>query len=107
MPAKKSNETAASNLFIEPKDNTGVWKVGTSGWSYPPNTGPGTWTGVFYPLKRVDELKFYSQFFNTVEINSTFYRPCTAKTAEGWVDRTPDDFEFTLKAWQLFTHSKE
>jgi uncharacterized protein YecE (DUF72 family) len=62
---------------------------------------------VFYPLKRVDELKFYSQYFNTVEVNSTFYRPCSAKTAESWVHRTPDNFEFTLKVWQLFTHGKE
>jgi uncharacterized protein YecE (DUF72 family) len=104
---RKNRASPANSLFIEPKDNTGVWKVGTSGWSYPPNTGSGTWTGIFYPLKRVDELKFYSQYFNTVEINSTFYRPCTAKTAESWVHRTPDDFEFTLKAWQLFTHAKE
>lgn len=52
-------------------------------------------------------MKFYSQYFNTVEVNSTFYRPCSPKTAEGWVNRTPDDFEFTLKAWQLFTHGKE
>jgi uncharacterized protein YecE (DUF72 family) len=61
---------------------------------------------VFYPLAKTDELKFYSRYFNTVEINSTFYRPCTAKTAESWVKRTPDDFEFTLKAWQQFTHKK-
>src|SRR6185295_13896706 len=43
----------------------------------------------------------------SVEINSTFYRPCSPKTADTWVRRTPDDFEFTLKAWQLFTHKKE
>ena len=84
-----------------------VWKVGTSGWSYPPSSGPGTWTGKFYPLKKTDELAFYSQYFNTVEVNSTFYRPCAAKTAEGWIRRTPDDFEFTVKAWQQFTHAKE
>ena len=96
----------ASNLFIEPKDNTGVWRIGTSGWSYPPNTGLGSWTGVFYPLTKTDELKFYSRYFNAVEINSTFYRPCNPKTAETWVRRTPDDFEFTVKAWQQFTHAK-
>src|SRR5206468_1875427 len=96
----------ASNLFIEPKDNTGVWRVGTSGWSYPPNTGPGSWTGVFYPLAKTDELKFYSRYFNAVEINSTFYRPCNPKTAESWARRTPDRFEFTVKAWQQFTHEK-
>jgi uncharacterized protein YecE (DUF72 family) len=51
-------------------------------------------------------LKFYSRYFNTVEINSTFYRPCNPKTAESWAKRTPEDFEFTVKAWQQFTHGK-
>jgi uncharacterized protein YecE (DUF72 family) len=97
----------ASGLFIEPKDNTGVLRIGTSGWSYPPSTGPGSWTGLFYPLARTDELKFYSRYFNTVEINSTFYRPCAPKTAESWAKRTPEDFEFTVKAWQQFTHRKD
>jgi uncharacterized protein YecE (DUF72 family) len=55
---------------------------------------------------KVDELKFYSRYFNAVEINSTFYRPCAPKTAESWVKRTPADFEFTVKAWQQFTHKK-
>ena len=96
----------ARSLFTEPKDNTGVWRIGTSGWSYPPSTGPGSWTGVFYPLTRTDELKFYSRYFNAVEINSTFYRPCARKTAENWARRTPDDFEFTVKVWQQFTHKK-
>src|SRR5436190_18262057 len=106
MPRQNSSEAAANRLFIEPNDNTGVWRVGTSGWSYPPNTGPGSWTGIFYPLSRTDELKFYARYFNAVEINSTFYRPCSPKTAESWAERTPDDFEFTVKAWQQFTHKK-
>src|SRR5216117_1784356 len=103
---KKSSEPMTRNLFIEPKDNTGVWRVGTSGWNYPPNTGPGSWTGVFYPLAKTDELRFYSRYFNAVEINSTFYHPCNPKTAEGWAQRTPPDFEFTVNAWQEFTHGK-
>lgn len=106
MPNKKSNDPTASSLFIEPKDNTGLWRVGTSGWSYPPSSGPGAWTGVFYPLAKSDELKFYSRYFNAVEINSTFYRPCAPKTAESWAKRTPEDFVFTVKAWQQFTHKK-
>jgi uncharacterized protein YecE (DUF72 family) len=106
MVTKKSSEPIAKNLFIEPKDNTGTLRIGTSGWSYPPNTGPGSWTGVFYPLTKIDELKFYSRYFNVVEINSTFYRPCSPKTAESWARRTPSDFEFTVKAWQQFTHKK-
>jgi uncharacterized protein YecE (DUF72 family) len=97
----------ARNLFIESQDNTGIWRIGTSGWSYPPSSGPGSWTGIFYPLTKTDELKFYARYFNVVEINSTFYRPCSAKTAESWVKRTPDQFEFTVKAWQQFTHKKD
>jgi uncharacterized protein YecE (DUF72 family) len=106
MPDKKSSDPTTSSLFIEPKDNTGLWRIGTSGWSYPPSTGPGSWTGIFYPLARTDELKFYARYFNAVEVNSTFYRPCAAKTAESWVQRTPADFEFTVKAWQQLTHKK-
>jgi uncharacterized protein YecE (DUF72 family) len=107
MTDKKSSDPMMSSLFIAPKDNTGTWRVGTSGWSYPPSTGPGSWTGIFYPLSRTDELKFYAGYFNAVEINSTFYRPCAAKTAESWAKRTPSDFEFTVKAWQQFTHKKD
>jgi len=99
-------ENDLPDLFDTRAEDTGVWRVGTSGWSYPPSTGQGSWTGVFYPLSRTDELKFYSRYFNTVEINSTFYRPCAPKTAESWAKRTPEDFEFTVKAWQQFTHAK-
>jgi uncharacterized protein YecE (DUF72 family) len=96
-----------ASLFDEPSGSSKVFKIGTSGWSYPPNTGPGSWTGIFYPWKKADELKIYSRYFDTVEVNSTFYRPCTPKTAESWIRRTPDHFQFTVKAWQRFTHDKE
>ena len=82
-------------------------RIGTSGWNYP--TGKGTWNGVFYPLpedreRGFDELRFYSERFNTVEINSTFYGQPRANAALGWVKRTPKDFEFTVKLYQKFTH---
>jgi len=92
---------------LQESDKARIWRIGTSGWSYPPRSGSGSWTGVFYPLKKVDELEFYSRYFNAVEVNSTFYRPCTPKTAEAWVTRTPAEFEFTVKAWQQFTHNRE
>jgi len=101
---RKNTPKSARSLFIEPQDNTGPWRIGTSGWSYPLRSGPGSWTGVFYPLTKTDELQFYARYFNAVEINSTFYRPCNPKTAESWARRTPDEFEFTVKAWQEFTH---
>jgi uncharacterized protein YecE (DUF72 family) len=86
-------------------------RIGTSGWSYP--TGEGTWNGIFYPPQlsrrprgtpKFDDLSFYAEHFNTVEINSSFYRIPSPKTAESWAARTPKDFEFSLKLFQKFTH---
>jgi uncharacterized protein YecE (DUF72 family) len=88
----------------------GEIRVGTSGWSYP--TGQGTWNGIFYPIppgrrsrsSRFDELRFYAEHFDTVEINSTFYRVPSVTAVRGWAERTPRDFEFSLKLYQKFTH---
>ncbi len=88
-------------------------RVGTSGWSYP--SGNGTWNGIFYPVPPgrrsragggFDELTFYAEHFDTVEINSTFYRVPAPAAAKGWVERTPPDFEFSLKLFQKFTHPR-
>lgn len=78
--------------------------IGTSGWSYP--KGEGTWTGYFYPTGKINELEYYSQFFNTVEINSSFYRPPNPGYVYNWARRVPKDFLFTVKLWQKFTHPK-
>ena len=60
--------------------------------------GNGTWNGIFYPtapgrrMKRAgsfDELRFYAEHFDTVEINSTFYGVPAVATARGWAERTP------------------
>ncbi|HTM26853.1 MAG TPA: DUF72 domain-containing protein [Vicinamibacterales bacterium] len=82
-------------------------KVGTSGWSYP--SGKGTWNGIFYPSAkppglRFDELSFYADHFDTVEVNSSFYRVPTRDTTQAWARRTPKNFEFSLKLYQKFTH---
>ena len=82
-------------------------RIGTSGWNYP--TGKGTWNGVFYPLpedreRGFDELRFYAERFNTVEVNSTFYGQPRANASLNWVKRTPKDFEFAIKLYQKFTH---
>jgi uncharacterized protein YecE (DUF72 family) len=87
-----------SNLFI-----------GTSGWNYP--GGRGTWNGVFYPAtkgrrKGFDELAYYAEHFNTVEVNSTFYGQPRHEVAQDWVRRTPAGFEFSVKLYQKFTHSR-
>ena len=82
----------------------GAVYIGTSGWSYP--RGKGTWTGYFYPAGKINELEYYSQFFNAVEVNSSFYRPPDPGYAANWVRRTPADFLFAVKLWQKFTHPK-
>jgi uncharacterized protein YecE (DUF72 family) len=76
--------------------------IGTSGWSYP--QGEGTWNGYFYPSGKINELEYYSQFFNTVEVNSSFYRPPEPAYVSNWVKRTPSGFRFAVKLWQKFTH---
>ena len=80
-------------------------RVGTSGWHYP--SGRGTWNGPFYPLKRprgFDELRFYAERFNTVEVNATFYRQPDAEMSRKWLDRTLESFLFSIKLFQKFTH---
>jgi uncharacterized protein YecE (DUF72 family) len=85
-------------------------RIGTSGWSYP--TGEGTWNGVFYPKGRskrtgtagFDELRFYADHFDTVEVNSTFYGQPRAEVTKSWASRTAPTFEFSLKLYQKFTH---
>ena len=78
--------------------------IGTSGWSYP--QGEGTWRGHFYPPGTKNELAWYSQFFNTVEVNSSFYRPPAPAMARRWAEVTPDGFLFSVKLWQNFTHPR-
>jgi uncharacterized protein YecE (DUF72 family) len=82
-------------------------RVGTSGWNYP--SGRGTWNGVFYPVRRpkgFDELSYYAEHFDTVEVNSTFYGTPKPEITRRWADRTPADFEFAVKLYQKFTHPK-
>ena len=84
-------------------------RIGTSGWNYP--AGRGTWNGIFYPPSRgrtkgFDELSFYAEHFNTVEVNSTFYGQPRADVTRKWAERTPADFEFSAKLYQKFTHPK-
>jgi uncharacterized protein YecE (DUF72 family) len=77
--------------------------VGTSGYTY-----RHWWNGVFYPreLPQKRWLEFYSQFFDTVELNISFYRLPERKTFEGWYQRTPEDFLFSIKGSRFITHIK-
>ncbi|MDR6461856.1 DUF72 domain-containing protein [Chryseobacterium sediminis] len=64
------------------------------------------WKGSLYPkdAPSKDFLSLYSKTFNSVEINSTFYRKPTSKTLLKWYDETPDDFKFFIKIPKAITH---
>ncbi|AKA48794.1 hypothetical protein IX51_06395 [uncultured archaeon] len=73
--------------------------LGCSGWSYP------DWVGPFYPRKATEKLSFYSGIFNTVEINTTFYRIPDAGMVTGWMKRVSNrDFKFSVKFPGQVTH---
>lgn len=64
---------------------------------------------MFYPAPRpagFDELAYYADRFDTVEVNSTFYRVPTPATTRQWARRTPPGFEFAVKLFQQFTHPR-
>lgn len=77
--------------------------IGTSGWNYP------HWQGVFYPqnLAQRKWLQYYVKFFNSVELNVTFYRLVQKKTFQNWYIRTPKDFYFVVKGSRFITHIKK
>ena len=79
--------------------------IGPAGWSYK------DWEGVVYPKKagsKFDPLSYLARFFDTIEINSSFYRPPTPSTTKSWANRVADNpaFTFTAKLHRVFTHER-
>lgn len=74
--------------------------IGTAGWDYK------DWIGTFYPknLKRDFLLGFYSNYFNIIEVNSTFYKIPQQDTCKKWRKIVPSNFIFIVKAWKKITH---
>lgn len=79
------------------------WWIGCSGFYYK------HWRDHFYPqgLPMKKWFEFYCQHFNTVELNVTFYRFPKLETLEGWYNRSPEQFKFTVKAPRMITHYKK
>src|SRR5256712_10548870 len=84
--------------------------LGCSGWNYPDTADKGGWTGVFYPDKDTKRLRYYSQFFNTAEMDSTFYEKfyshMTRGTFIGMSRATPEKFQFSIKVPETVAHVK-
>jgi uncharacterized protein YecE (DUF72 family) len=78
------------------------WKIGCSGYHY------AEWKRIFYPedLAQRKWFEYYSQHFNSIELNMTFYRFPKLNFLQSWYDRSPEDFVFTVKAPRLITHYK-
>ncbi|HET6232309.1 MAG TPA: DUF72 domain-containing protein [Longimicrobiaceae bacterium] len=80
-------------------------RYGPAGWQYK------DWAGVVYPNPRpkgFDPLVYIAEYFDTVEVNSTFYGPAKESTGRLWLDRVRHrpNFRFTAKLWQRFTHQR-
>jgi uncharacterized protein YecE (DUF72 family) len=115
MPQRKSqtppptNETDLSSTPVAatPRADSlaaaNIVRVGPAGWSYP------DWAGYVYPSRRpkgFHEATYLAEFFDAIEINTSFYQPLRPEHAEQWIDRVAANprFVFTAKLWQRFTH---
>ena len=88
----------------KPKIETKL-RIGPAGWSYP------DWNGYVYPRKKpkgFHEATYLAEFFDTIEINTSFYNPMKPEIAKQWVERVSfnKNFLFTAKLWQRFTHDQ-
>ena len=81
----------------------GTVRVGCSGWQY------RDWRGALYPegVGQARWLGRYAEVFDTVEVNSTFYRLASRDAVERWVRQTPPDFLFALKASRYLIHMRK
>jgi len=104
-PSRDSSPTAKSALPTAPvaPRAKSIIRVGPAGWSYP------DWFGYVYPTpkrKGFHEASYLAQFFDTIEINTSFYSPIRPEHAAQWIERVAFNprFAFTAKLLKKFTH---
>jgi uncharacterized protein YecE (DUF72 family) len=96
--AEEAGDVARSPIRV----GKGEARFGTASWTDPTMTVPG----VFYPkgLSTAEErLRYYASQFPMVEVDATYYALPNKRTSESWVERTPEDFVFDIKAHALMT----
>lgn len=83
-------------------------RIGCQGWNYPDWITKAGDESVFYPrgTKANGMLEFYSQIFETIEVDSSFYAIPPTSTLENWYQKTPDNFIFSLKLPQEISHNR-
>jgi uncharacterized protein YecE (DUF72 family) len=106
MPQRKSQTSKPSDKTDSSANPapTSVLRIGPAGWSYP------DWAGFVYPTRRAKgfhEATYLAEYFDTIEINTSFYQPLRPEHAAQWIDRVAANprFLFTAKLWQRFTHA--
>jgi uncharacterized protein YecE (DUF72 family) len=102
--AGRRRAEAVEDAAVEPiaTPGSGLVRVGTASWTDPTMTA----AGVFYPSgadSAEERLQYYASRFAVVEVDATYYALPSRRTAELWVDRTPPDFVFDVKAHALLT----
>ena len=105
MAPRKSQTPIPSGEKTSPMNPapSGIVRIGPAGWSYP------DWAGFVYPSRRAKgfhEATYLAEYFDTIEINTSFYQPLRPEHATQWIDRVAANpqFLFTAKLWQRFTH---
>jgi uncharacterized protein YecE (DUF72 family) len=105
MPQRQPKNSPRANTPESSSDSppSPTLRIGPAGWSYP------DWTGYVYPSRRLKgfhEAAYLAGFFDTIEINTSFYQPLHPDHAAHWIDRVAANpsFVFTAKLWQRFTH---
>jgi len=84
----------------------GALRIGPAGWAYK------DWEGIVYPKRKwrgFDPLAYLAEYFDTIEINATFYALPRPSAALSWVQRVSHNpkFRFTVKLWNIFTHERK
>jgi uncharacterized protein YecE (DUF72 family) len=99
-PARRRSTSPSATSRRSSRSSVRPVRVGCSGWQYK------DWRGGLYPegLPQSRWLARYAEEFDTVEVNSTFYRLASRDAVARWVEQTPDDFVFAVKASRYLTH---
>jgi uncharacterized protein YecE (DUF72 family) len=97
-----SNQNEAGKINAD-QPARGIIRVGPAGWSY------ADWAGIVYPRKKsagFHEPEYLAEYFDTIEINTSFYQPVRPEHCELWLGYVAANsrFQFTAKLWQRFTH---
>jgi len=90
---------------MSPAPSNSAVLVGPAGWSYT------DWEGIVYPHHKprgFHEAAYLAQFFDTIEINTSFYSPPRAEVVKSWAARIAfnPNFKFSVKLWKRFTHER-